>query len=126
MGIPTIKKAGKKTRVTLKSIIDGSILARENIVRSIPFFIFLAFIGTVLIGNTYVAERNARMVERASLEIAELRIKQKLTKSELMRLTNQSEVSRRLATRGIEPSRVPPTKINAEKKSKGLLRRIFN
>ncbi len=126
MAISKMKKVGKKTGTTLKSILDGSILARGSIVKAIPFFIFLAFTGTLLIGNTYVAERNSRSVERAKAEIAELRIKQKLTRSELMRITNQSDLVQRLATRGIKPSTVPPTRIYDENNSKGFLRRIFN
>ncbi len=126
MVVSKIKKAGSKTGSALKSVLDGSFLGRENIVKSIPFFLFLGMMGTLLIGNTYVAERNSRRVETAKIEISELRIKQKLKRSELLRLSNQSDVSQRLATRGLVPSTEPPTTINIIEKPKGFLSRIFN
>lgn len=121
-----LKMVGQKSGSTLKSLLDGSILVREFFIQSIPFMIYLAFVGSTLIANTYVAERNSRRVEQLTKEVTELRIKHKLTKSDLMYLTNQSEVTRRLATRGLQPSTVPPTRIKKENKSKGLLNRLFN
>jgi len=120
-----IKSAGQKTGSTLKAVLDGSILVREFVISSIPFLIFLTFIGTILIANTYVAERNSRRVESLSNEVAELRIKHKLTKSNLMYLTNQSEVARRLESSGLVPSTEPPTRLRNENDSNGFLERLF-
>jgi hypothetical protein len=121
-----IKTAGQKTGSTVRSVLDGSILLKEQILGSIPFLIFLTFIGVLLIANTYITESSSRKVEQLTKEITELRIRHKLIKSDLMYLTNQSEVTRRLATRGLLPSTVPPMRIKRENDSKGFFGKIFN
>jgi len=121
-----IKTAGQKTGSTVRSVLDGSILLKEQILGSIPFLIFLTFIGILLIANTYITESSSRKVEQLTKEITELRIRHKLIKSDLMYLTNQSEVTRRLATRGLLPSTVPPMRIKRENDSKGFFGKIFN
>ncbi len=107
---PAQKKSWSLGRI-LQSILDGTFLTRENFIRSIPFLFFLAFLAIIYIANTYYAEKTVKSIDRAKKELKELRYEHITVKSELMYLSKQSEVARRLAETGMKPSTVPPVKI---------------
>ncbi len=92
-------------------MLDGTILTREKVEAMLPYFLFLASLAIVLIFNTYYAEKKARELELLRTEIVELRLEYITTKSELMLLSNQTEVARRLHSRGIVESTVPPRQL---------------
>jgi hypothetical protein len=133
MGGNSYKKKVKKTATRkgavsrfIQSMLDGSMLARDKVASSMPFFFFLAGLGLFFISNTYYAERQAREVEALRKEIVELRTRHTLTKSELMYLSNQSEIARRLQSRGFVESTVPPLQISDERKKANILNRWLN
>ncbi len=95
--------------------LDGTMLSKEGSGRILPFFLFITSLAIVLIFNTYYAEKKARNIEQLRLEITELRVRYITTKSELMLLSNQSEVARRLRDRGFVESTTPPRLINENK-----------
>ena len=109
----------------LYAIFDGSWLNRENMISMLPFFMFLSLLAVVLIFNTYYAEKKAREVEQIRREITELRVRYVTTRSELMFLSNQSEVARRLGSRGIIESTVPPRRLQASPERLPLRYRLF-
>ena len=105
---------GEKKRqfsALISSMLDGTILTREKVEAMLPYFLFLASLAIVLIFNTYYAEKKARELELLRTEIIELRLEYITTKSELMLLSNQTEVARRLHSRGIVESTVPPRQL---------------
>jgi len=110
----------------IQSMLDGTLLTREKVATLMPFFFFLAGLALFFISNTYYAEKQAREVEALRKEIVELRTHHTLTKSELMYLSNQSEVARRLRSRGFVESKVPPVQVRDERNSGNLFRKIFN
>ena len=95
----------------LLSVIDGSFLTRDNMLKSVPYFFFLAFLAIIYIANTYYAERMVRITDRTKHELKELRYEHITTKSQLMSLSKQSEVVKRLLGTGLKESVVPPEKI---------------
>lgn len=97
------------------SLLDGSILARENVESMLPFFIYLAALAVFLIFNTYYAEKKARELEQLRQEIVELRLRYVHTKSSLMIHSNQTELARHLQSRGIVESTTPPIQLLPEK-----------
>lgn len=108
------RQPGEKKRrfsALISSMLDGTILTREKVESMLPFFLFLATLAIVLIFNTYYAEKKARELELLRTEIIELRLRYITTKSELMLLSNQTEVARRLHSRGIVESTVPPRQL---------------
>lgn len=113
-------KAGKRDwslGKIFQSIMAGTFLTRENVIRSIPYLFFLAFLGLVYIANTYYAEKTVRAIDHTKRELKELRYEHITVKSELMYLSKQSEVSRRLDGSGLKPSVTPPFKIYQESKN---------
>ena len=109
----------------IHNMLDGSILTKEGMASSLPFFFFLAGLALFLISNTYYAEKKARELESLRKEIVELRTRHTLTKSELMYLSNQSEVERRLSSRGFVESTVPPRQISNKVSHGNLLQKLI-
>ncbi|MHC1705957.1 MAG: FtsL-like putative cell division protein [Bacteroidales bacterium] len=97
-----------------QSIMAGTFLTRENVIRSIPFLFFLAFLGLVYIANTYYAEKTVRAIDQTKRQLKELRYEHITAKSELMYLSKQSEVTKRMEGSGLKPTIVPPFKIEKE------------
>jgi hypothetical protein len=97
-----------------QTVLAGTFLTRENFIRSIPFLFFLAFLGLLYIANTYYAEKTVRAIDRTKRDLKELRYEHITAKSELMYLSKQSEVVRRLEGTGLKPSVAPPVKVIKE------------
>lgn len=120
VGTDTSREDGRKTWSfgrMLQSVFDGTFLTRENVIRSIPYLFFLAFIGLVYIANTYYAEKTVRAIDHTKRELKELRYEHISVKSDLMYLSKQSEVSRRLESTGLKPTTSPPAKIISPRES---------
>lgn len=107
------------------SMLDGTILTREKTGSLLTFSLFLASLALALIFNTYYAEKKARELESLRVEIVELRLRYITTKSELMALSNQSEMARRLVSRGLVESKVPPKQIPGTHKKDHTFSNLF-
>jgi hypothetical protein len=114
------QKASKKARKprgesrlgkALRSILDGSILTRENVVRLIPFVLFLTGISVFYIANSHYADKNIREANRLRKEINSLEAEFLSTESEKSTVNQQSELAVRLDSTGVKESVIPPTKI---------------
>jgi hypothetical protein len=109
----------------LKSLLNGSFLTFEKSPGLLPFLFFIGALAILLIANTYNAEKKVREIETMRHEVTELRTKYISNKAELMRLSNQSEVARRLAQHGFVESTVPPRIVEDKPRRRDLLLRIF-
>lgn len=109
----------------IQSLLDGSMLTRQKVSASLPFILFISALAIFLISNTYYAEKQARELEALRKEIVELRTRHTLTKSELMFLSNQSELLRRLRSRGFVESKTPPVQISDQRSNRNILSNIF-
>ena len=92
----------------VKDLLAGKMLVDQGLKRNIKFIVFLMVIGIVYIANGYHMEK--LYLEK---EVDELRFESITTASELMRLSVQSEVEKRIREAGLDlvQSRVPPVKI---------------
>jgi hypothetical protein len=99
--------------ISLRTILDGSILTRDAVVRLLPFGIYLAFLIVAYIGNSYYSEKIIRKTNKVRNELKELEYEYISTKSDLMHVSKQSEVAIRLDSLklGVKESIVPPIKI---------------
>jgi hypothetical protein len=99
----------------LKGLIDGTLLTRGYVTRQMPFFLFIAFLGLVYIGNRYHAEKTRTKIAKLKIELMELRSEALYTSSELMKMGRQTEVAREIKERGLslKESLVPPKKIKS-------------
>jgi len=107
--MPSTKE--KVTGKTFQSILDGSVLARDYAVKSLPFVLFIALLTILYIANNYYAEKKTIELGRIKRDLKELRYEHISTKSQLMFQSKQSQVAEKLKLSGIKESLVPPQKI---------------
>jgi hypothetical protein len=105
------KNKRKATGGKVKSILEGSFLARERVIRLLPFLIFLTGIGLLYIFNSNYANRTIISISKTKKQIEEQRFEYINTKSKLMQTTRQTEIAKRLQNRGLKESKTPPRKI---------------
>lgn len=108
------KKDKKEHRKgSVKDILDGSILTNDWVVRQLPYIVFLVILAFIYIGNRYHAEKIVRTNITMQKEINDLRAEAITTSAELMFISKQSEVIKRIKKNGLdlEESVVPPKKI---------------
>mgnify|MGYP000880625793 FL=1 len=98
-------------------ILDGSFLTKQNLVKQIPFIIFLTLLGVFYIANSYNAEKTIIEISKTKKELEELRYEFISTKSKLMFASKQSEIAYKLANSKVKESTVPPIKIVSKKDS---------
>ena len=101
---------------SLHSIVDGSFLTRNNLVKQVRFILFITLIGVFYIANSYNAEKTIIEISRIKRELEELRFEYITTKSNLMFHSKQSEVAVKLKNTGVKESLVPPVKIYIKEK----------
>ncbi|HOP13289.1 FtsL-like putative cell division protein [Lentimicrobium sp.] len=101
---------------SLHSIVDGSFLTRDNLVKQVPFILFLTLIAIFYIANSFNAEKTIIDISRTKKELQELRYEYITTKSNLMFHSKQSEVASRLKNSGLKESLEPPVKIYQSEK----------
>ena len=95
-----------------KGFIDGTLLTRNFVIKQLPFFLFIAFIGLIYISNRYHADRIRNKIFILKNELKELRAEALYTSSELMKLGRQTEVARELREKGLDlKESVQPPKI---------------
>lgn len=106
-------KKGKSFAKPLINIISGNIFTKEEVVKHLPYVLFLAFIALLYIANGYYAEDTVRELNKAGTELKELRSEFITTKSDLMYISKQSEVAKMAEKKnlGLKESLVPPKKI---------------
>ncbi len=118
--IPAIKgpkfQADFRVLRNLSSVLDGSILTSEWVVKKVPFLLFLFVLALVYIGNNYVAQSKVKKIDSISKELKDLHDEHISTKSDLMYFTKRSEVAKRLREMEIKEATKPPFKIYVNKK----------
>lgn len=107
----------EEKKFSVKSIIDGSVLTRDRVVKQVPFIIFLTFLAILYIANRYHIERVVRDTVKIQREVEELRFESITTAADLMYISKQSEVARLVQEKklGLEELVKPPGKIIIEK-----------
>lgn len=102
---------------SLVSIINGSYFNREDVVKRMPFILFLVGLALIYIANGYNAEETIRQMNKVEMELKELRSEYITSKSDLMHKSKQSEVAKMLGQQGVDvrESLEPPKKIVIKK-----------
>ena len=112
-------KAGSKESLAKSSavkrgfqnVLGGGFLTKDGIVNLLPFLFFATFLTILYIANIYYAEKDIREINALKIELKELRYEYITSKSSLMNIGKQSEVSKRLQGSGVKESIVPPYKL---------------
>ena len=114
--MPAKSKNSKKSS-GMKSFIGGTILTDNRITKQIPFLLFLAFLGLVLITNRNWSERTIRQIEVLQDELDELRSESITMSAKLMDASRPSEVAKKVeeANIGLQEPVKPPQKLIVRK-----------
>jgi hypothetical protein len=107
------QEAKDMSKFRIRELLDGTILVRENVLKQLPFVLFLTFLGIIYIGNRFHAERMVRKISEMKTEVGNLRSEEITITSELMNISRPSEVAALVASKsmGLKESMVPPKKI---------------
>lgn len=98
---------------SVKDYIENQKFNKTTLVDQLPFFLFLAFLAIIYIGNQYHAERLVNEVNQLEKTRNEKRAEYISAASDLMKVTRQSEVIELLKERNLDlkPLTSPPKKI---------------
>ena len=107
------KKVRKRNKISQAAhvILDGSFLTREKVIKLIPFILYLMLLAIVHVANSYRAEKTWFEINALKNQMDELRYHYITSKSDLMSIGKQSEVTLRLKETGIKEATVPPVKL---------------
>jgi Bacteriodetes cell division protein (FtsL-like) len=113
-----VKKGGNRFSRVFFSILDGSIMSRENAPGQISFLLFLFALATIYIGNGYYAEKMLRESNATNNDIKNMQGEYVSLQSKLAEKTRQSKIAEQLKGLGIglRTAIVPPVKLVMEVK----------
>ena len=90
-----------------QEVLGGAILENKKAQRIFPYLLFLALLAFVYITNDYVLENKVRQITKMERNIKELRYEYISVKSDLMTLSKQSQLEKRLESLGIKENKEP-------------------
>ncbi len=113
----TRRQKNKKTIPTRKAsrfllkMLNGDLLTRQNVIRQLPFLLFLTGLAVAYVGYGYYNEQTVKDIHTLRKEVKALRSAYITTKSELMFKSKRSEVVEATKPLGLKESTKPPKKI---------------
>jgi cell division protein FtsL len=107
----------KSRTSSLRSVLGGSLLASEKVLKHLPFVFFLVFLGILLIANRYWSQRTIRQMEAVQDSIKELKAEAVTFETELMKINRPSEIAKRVKESGLElfEPQLPARKLKVKK-----------
>lgn len=99
------------TEEFFQKLLSGGKMSSVTVVNSIPFLLFIAFLGIVYIANRHYAENTVRKISKINKEVKVLSWEFKTLKADLMLKSTQSEVLALVDTVGLKELVEPPRKI---------------
>lgn len=94
----------KKANRTFFEIIGGKMLSKDSFVRMMYFVFYIVFLLMLYITNVYIAEDVNRYIYRLNRQSEELRVEYVFMKSEITKITKQSNLVKMLENKGIKES----------------------
>lgn len=102
----------------MKELLSGSMVTEKIILKNIWYVLLLTMLAAIYIGNRFHAEKITREMTRLQKEVKDLRAESLSTSADLMYVSRQSEVYRRVKEKGLnlEELKTPPYKLLVNKK----------
>ena len=108
------------------SVLKARFLVNEDATKNWRFILFLILLAIIMIANTHRYEQKVFRIAELNNEVKELRSRFVDRRSQLMKLRMESTVSKKMETRQIYPSQVPPQKITVkQKEEKGFFAKLW-
>lgn len=112
------KKNTAGARKLVRFINIFGVFDRNQIVRAMPFILFITVMIIGYIANSYYAEKIVRDINKTKTELKEKKAEHISVQSTLISDKRQSSVAKSLEQMEIKESTEPPTLIRAEKPKK--------
>ena len=107
----TVEEKADATRSFFQSLFSTERFSSAAFVGYIPFIAFVGLLAILYIANRHYAERTIRQIDHVSKEVKEMTWDYKSLSADLMKLTTQSEIAKRVDTMGLKERTAPPRKI---------------
>lgn len=107
----TVEEKADATRSFFQSLFSTERFSSTAFVGYIPFIAFAGLLAILYIANRHYAERTIRQIDHIGKEVKEMNWDYKSLSAELMKLTTQSEIAKRVDTMGLKERTAPPKKI---------------
>ena len=98
------------------NILKAQFLIDDNAAKNWRFIVFVILLAIIMIANTQRYEQKVFKIVELTNKVKELRSEFVDRRSELMKLKMESTVAKKMETRQILPSEVPPVKVVVENK----------
>lgn len=117
----------KKARKTLKMSANisrgirgflGGEMIQSGTFKFFPYLVFIAILAFIYIANNYYAEDKIRLINQHRRDLKQIRYEYITTKSELTSMTKQSQIAKKLSSKGIKESTDPIKTIQIKKEEK--------
>ena len=109
-------KAGQSIGRATKEVLGGEMLEKEKTFKLFPYLIFLALLAFIYIANDFALEKKVRKISAMQKELMEMRYEYVSVKSNLINISKQSQLAKRLENLGIKENRDPVRIITINKK----------
>lgn len=110
------KDKKKKSNVNLMDVLGGGFIERSQLIKQLPFMIYVTLLLMLLINNTYTAERRNREIAAYTKQLNDLTVEYVQLKSAIMQASKQSVLAKKLAGTGLKEPVEPLKRINVEEK----------
>ncbi len=94
--------------------LGGDVFSKKTVIKQMPFVLYVVFLLMLYITNTYIAEDINREVLTKTKLLEYRHVEYVYNKSEITRLTKQSELARILKNKGIKESVEPLKKLKVK------------
>lgn len=100
-----------KKKFNIGSLLAGSFLSQEWIMKNFPFIIYVTFLALLMIRSSHSADRKVHRISTLNSHINELQSEYLETKSRLMQLGLESTIIERTQELGLKAPSTPPKKL---------------
>jgi|SRR5690606_15315193 len=110
----TVEEKADVTRSFFRTLFSSERFSSAVFVGYIPFIAFVGLLAIFYIANRHYAERTIRQIDQLGREVKEMNWDYKSLSADLMKLSTQTEVAKRVDTMGLKERTAPPRKIVVE------------
>ncbi len=107
----TVEEKADATRSFFQSLFSSARFSSLAFVGYIPFIAFVGLLAIIYIANRHYAERTVRQIDQLGREVKEMNWDYKSLSADLMKMTTQSEIAKRVDSMGLKERTAPPKKI---------------
>lgn len=105
------KKESENANVFFKKLFVDGAVSKEAATAMMPFLVFISLLTMLYIGNSHMAVKNIRDIDKLNKEVKELSWEYKSLKADLMFKSKLTEVAKKVDTLGLKELIEPPKKI---------------